>query len=73
VTCVVAVHCSRLATPLASLERREFIHVQALVAQPAVERFGKGLLRELSWSNEVELQPTIPSPFFQGLRSELLP
>ena len=53
------------------LERHELTDVQALVAQPPVERLYVPVLRRLSGMREVELHTTLIRPFLQRLRCEL--
>lgn len=55
------------------LERRKLGDVQALVAQPPVERFDQSVLDGLAGADEVELYPVAPCPLIQELRGELTP
>ena len=53
------------------LDRKELRDVQALVAQPAVERLYVPVLSRLSRMDEVELYPALIRPLLERLRGEL--
>ena len=50
------------------IQRREFVHIQALVSQSPVERFDEAVLGRLSWPYEVELHPSKVAPLVEHLR-----
>jgi len=50
------------------IQRREFVHIQALVSQSPVESFDEAVLGRLSWPYEVELHPSKVAPLVQHLR-----
>ena len=54
-------------------EREEPVLIQALVAQPAVERLGVGVLHRLPGLDEVQRHAAAVCPLIEGLPSELGP
>lgn len=50
---------------------QELIHVQTFVPEPTVKRLYVSVIHRLSRAREVELDTTLPGPFFQRLRREL--
>ena len=53
------------------LKRQEPMRVQALLAQPAVERFNVGVIGRLARPGEDELDPICVGTLIQYLRYEL--
>ena len=52
-------------------QRQEPMGVQAFIAEPAIERFHKSIVRWLAWPREVERHAILIGPTIQDLRDEL--
>ena len=52
-------------------ERRDLVHVQAFITQPAVTRFDVSVFHGLAWSNEIQLHATSIRPIFTRPRLKL--
>jgi hypothetical protein len=51
-------------------DRRELVHVQALIAEPSVERLDEGVFHWFAWSNEIALHAALIGPVLERPRPE---
>lgn len=72
-TVVVVVVLPNLQFLPGIVQRDEFVDVEELVAQPAVERFDQAIIRGLSGTGVVEFDPPQIRPFVQRFRGKFRP
>ena len=68
---VIIVNSPRFDLRLGIGQRKELLHVQALVPKSPVKRLDERVIDRFAWPNEIELHAAAIRPVFQGARREV--
>ena len=69
-TLLVVIDAPRFDLLPGMIDRFEFVHVEAFIAQPTVEGFAQPIIRRLAGSREVKLHAVLPRPLIKRSRSK---